>query len=76
MADKEDKVEENVEGRYYVDVQCMDCDMCRELAPDIFARDDENCCSYVKAQPINEEQEALCREAMEGCCVEAIGDDG
>jgi hypothetical protein len=32
--------------------------------------------SYVYKQPENEEELELCVEAMEGCPVEAIGDDG
>ena len=76
MAEPENKVEENVEGKFYVDDQCIDCDLCRETAPDNFTRSEENGYSYVKVQPTSEEQEELCREAMEGCPVEAIGDDG
>ncbi len=76
MADKENKVEENVEGKYYVDDQCIDCDLCREKAPDNFTRSEDSDYSYVKVQPMNEEQEELCAIAMEACPVEAIGDDG
>jgi ferredoxin len=32
--------------------------------------------SFVYKQPENEGEESLCREAMEACPVEAIGDDG
>ena len=28
-------------GRYYVDSQCIDCDLCRETAPANFIRNDE-----------------------------------
>jgi ferredoxin len=76
MADKEDKWAENVEGKFYVDEQCIDCDLCRETAPDNFTRDEDGGYSYVYKQPENEEELELCVEAMEGCPVEAIGDDG
>ncbi len=76
MADKENKVEENVAGRFYVDEECIDCDVCRKAAPDNFDRSEETGFSYVKFQPVNEDQEELCREALEGCPVGAIGDDG
>ena len=33
MADRMDKVPENVPGRFYVDATCIDCDLCRETAP-------------------------------------------
>ncbi|MCS6884324.1 MAG: ferredoxin [Acidobacteriota bacterium] len=76
MANKRDKHPENVKGRYYVDTECIDCDVCRDTAPYNFTRQDEGGYSYVYKQPENEEEEAMCREAMESCPVEAIGDDG
>lgn len=76
MADLENKYPDNVVGKYYVDDQCIDCDLCRETAPDNFTRNDDNGYSFVKKQPETEEEESLCKEAMEGCPVEAIGNDG
>lgn len=76
MADREDKNNENVAGKFYVDSQCIDCDLCRETAPNNFARAEDEGYSYVFKQPENDEEVAQCREAMEGCPVEAIGDDG
>jgi ferredoxin len=76
MADPNDKVPGQPTGRYYVDTQCIDCDLCRETAPDNFVRNDEQGFSFVFKQPISPEEEALCREAMENCPVEAIGSDG
>jgi ferredoxin len=76
MADKEDKNEENVGGKFYVDSQCIDCDLCRETAPNNFTRADDEGYSYVFKQPENDEEIAQCKEAMEGCPVEAIGEDG
>ena len=32
MADRNDRVPENVSGRFYVDSTCIDCDLCREAA--------------------------------------------
>ena len=76
MADKNDKWEENAAGKFYVDEQCIDCDLCRETAPNFFTRNDDNGYSFVHAQPESEDDIALCMEALEGCPVEAIGDDG
>lgn len=76
MADKEDTNPENVKGEYYVDSQCIDCDLCRETAPNNFTREDDEGYSYVFKQPENDEEREQCVEAMEGCPVEAIGDDG
>jgi ferredoxin len=75
MASLGDRIEENVPGKFYVDDQCIDCDMCRNLAPDLFGMAPEGG-SFVKKQPIAPNEIALCHEAMESCPVEAIGDDG
>jgi ferredoxin len=74
MADREDKNPENVDGKFYVDSMCIDCDLCRETAPENFTREEDEGYSYVYKQPENQKEEELCREAMEGCPVEAIGD--
>ena len=76
MADVEDKNPENVEGKFYVDEQCIDCDLCREHAPHNFEREEDEGYSYVYKQPVNDQELELCMEALEGCPVEAIGNDG
>lgn len=76
MAVFANKHKENVGGKYYVDDQCIDCDLCRETAPNNFTRSDEGGYSYVYKQPATPDEEAQCKEAMEGCPVEAIGCDG
>ncbi len=76
MADREDKNPENVGGEFYVDSQCIDCDLCRETAPNNFTREEDEGYSYVFKQPENDEEREQCVEAMEGCPVEAIGEDG
>ena len=76
MAERDDKVPENVEGAFYVDDTCIDCDACREMAPANFVRSEEEGYSYVSKQPDNPEEEEQCRDALEGCPVEAIGENG
>ena len=76
MADRTTRVPENVPGRFYVDATCIDCDLCRETAPANFKRNDDGGYSFVYNQPSNEDEEKLCKEAKEGCPVEAIGDNG
>jgi ferredoxin len=73
MADLANRYPENVCGNYYVDNQCIDCDLCRETAPSNFRRNDDCGYSYVYKQPESPEQEAQCIDAMDGCPVEAIG---
>ena len=76
MADKADKWPENVKGKFYVDEQCIDCDLCRETAPKFFERHDDGGYSYVYAQPEAQSDIDDCMEALEGCPVDAIGNDG
>ena len=76
MADVDSKYEDNAPGKFYVDEECIDCDLCREIAPTMYHRNDDGGYSFVAKQSENEEEEELAKEAMEGCPVEAIGDDG
>jgi len=76
MAELTDRYEDNVIGRYFVDTQCIDCDLCRETAPNNFTRQTEEGYSYVYKQPEDDSEEEACKEAMENCPVEAIGDFG
>lgn len=76
MAEKNEKWPENISGKFYVDEQCIDCDLCRETAPDFFTRNEDGGYSFVHKQPESADDIELCMEALEGCPVEAIGDDG
>jgi len=76
VADPKNRYAENVSGKYYVDSQCIDCDVCRVTAPANFRREEDKGFSYVFRQPVNPEEEAQCQEAKDCCPVEAIGDDG
>ena len=76
MAEYEDRYPDNTSGEFYVDEQCIDCDLCRETAPDNFTRNDEGGYSFVYKQPESDAERTCCIEAMEGCPVEAIGNDG
>lgn len=76
MADRTRKVPENRPGRFYVDETCIDCELCRETAPEQFVRQDRGGYSFVAQQPTDPADEAACLAAMEECPVEAIGMDG
>jgi len=76
MADKTDKYDENVKGKFYVDRSCIACDACVTTAPDNFGMDEEDGHAFMIKQPEGEEEKEMCEEAMEGCSVESIGDDG
>ena len=76
MAEIANKYAENAPGKLYVDNQCIDCDLCRETAPANFKRHDDGGYSYVFKQPTAPEEETQCQEAIGGCPVEAIGNNG
>ena len=76
MAEIEDKLKDNIRGKFYVDNQCIDCDVCRDTSPKHFTRNDDNGYSFVQKQPETKEELELCEEAMNACPVEAIGDNG
>lgn len=76
MPDPNERVRQNVPGEYYVDSSCIDCDVCRDTAPENFCRSDEDSYSYVYKQPESDEEREACEEALTCCPVEAIGRDG
>ena len=76
MADPKDKHPLTPPGAFYTDSSCIDCDICRERAPEFFRRDDDSGQSYVWRQPVTADELTLAREAMEGCPTETIGCDG
>jgi len=51
MAREADAIAANVSGDFFVDSSCIDCDLCRQIAPEVFARDDRAAQSVVTAQP-------------------------
>ncbi|MEO6181869.1 MAG: ferredoxin [Verrucomicrobiota bacterium] len=76
MADKNLKHSENVPGKYYVDNTCIDCDLCREVAPQFFKRNEEGGHSYVWRQPVTTAEVCVAEEARASCPTETIGNDG
>lgn len=76
MADKNKKFPENLPGKFFVDRECIACDACVLAAPDNFKMDEVDGHAFVGKQPANEAEEAQCKEAMESCPVEAIGNNG
>ena len=76
MADLGQKWKENKAGKMFVDQSCIACDACVLTAPKNFGMHEEDGHAFVTKQPETQEEEAACKEAMEGCPVEAIGDFG
>ncbi len=76
MADINKKYPDNISGRYFVDNTCIACDACCIAAPDHFKMHEDDGHAFVVKQPQSPEEEELCKEAMEGCPVESIGNHG
>jgi glyoxylase-like metal-dependent hydrolase (beta-lactamase superfamily II)/ferredoxin len=74
MADRRNAVRENVEGSFFVDTTCIDCDTCRQLAPDTFGETGEF--SFVKAQPGEPCRERAALHALVACPTGSIGTSG
>ncbi|MEW6131027.1 MAG: MBL fold metallo-hydrolase [Acidobacteriota bacterium] len=63
---------ENTGGDFFVDKSCIDCDLCRQIAPDTFKRIGEQ--SAVYAQPTNAENQFAALKALITCPTSSIGD--
>jgi glyoxylase-like metal-dependent hydrolase (beta-lactamase superfamily II)/ferredoxin len=71
MADLKKQVIENVAGEFFVDNTCIDCDTCRQLAPDVF--EDSGQTSFVKTQPRTTEEIRKATRALLACPTGSIG---
>jgi len=70
------KYPDNVQGKYYVDEECIDCNLCEEISPEHFIGNPEGGYHYVKKQPQTDAEIEQVQEALDSCPVEAIGHDG
>lgn len=75
MASADKKQAANVPGRFFVDKECIDCDVCRLESPDFFTRHDDGY-SFVYKQPTSPEEIKKVQDTIYSCPVEAIGDLG
>jgi glyoxylase-like metal-dependent hydrolase (beta-lactamase superfamily II)/ferredoxin len=71
MANVALRLPENVPGDFYVDSTCIDCDACRQIAPEIFSEDDEY--SIVYRQPQTHEEIKRGLMALVACPTASIG---
>jgi glyoxylase-like metal-dependent hydrolase (beta-lactamase superfamily II)/ferredoxin len=62
---------ENVAGAFYVDTTCIDCDLCRQIAPDVFTQVGDQ--SAVHRQPRTPEDELASLKALVTCPTASIG---
>jgi glyoxylase-like metal-dependent hydrolase (beta-lactamase superfamily II)/ferredoxin len=71
MATLKQRRRENIEGNFYVDVSCIDCDTCRWMAPEIFHNAGDQ--SAVYHQPSNEKEQLKAMQALLSCPTASIG---
>jgi len=71
MALVELKHTENVAGDFFVDTTCIDCDLCRQIAPEVFADVGDH--SAVYRQPQTTEQRFDALKALVACPTSSIG---
>ncbi len=71
MADPGKRRAENVDGPFYVDTTCIDCDTCRWMAPETYGRLGEM--SAVTRQPGDEAARVRALEALVSCPTASIG---
>ena len=71
MALPELRLAENVAGDFYVDSTCIDCDLCRQIAPETFSDIGDQ--SVVYHQPETPEQEMAALKALVTCPTASIG---
>lgn len=76
MANKNARLPENQDGKYYVDDQCIGCNACVTEAPNFFKMGDTSGHAFVYKQPQSAEDIKICQNAITACPVEAIGNDG
>lgn len=73
MARASDRIAENVDGDFFVDSSCIDCDLCRQLSPATFARTERRAQSYVQAQPTDDAARQRALIALVTCPTASIG---
>ena len=73
MARVTDRIAENIDGDFFVDSSCIDCDLCRQLAPSTFARTHRRAQSFVQHQPSNDAEQHRALMALVTCPTSSIG---
>jgi glyoxylase-like metal-dependent hydrolase (beta-lactamase superfamily II)/ferredoxin len=72
MARAAARLPENAPGDFFVDATCIDCDLCRQLAPGVFAQSARSL-SFVEHQPSTTEERRRALIALVTCPTASIG---
>jgi glyoxylase-like metal-dependent hydrolase (beta-lactamase superfamily II)/ferredoxin len=73
VARQDQRLPDNVPGDFFVDTTCIDCDLCRQIAPASFGRADRAQQSYVHHQPAGEAERHRALMALVTCPTASIG---
>jgi glyoxylase-like metal-dependent hydrolase (beta-lactamase superfamily II)/ferredoxin len=73
MASLQDRLPENTSGEFFVDDTCIDCGICRWVAPASFSRSERSGLSFVRAQPDSESGTLRALMALVACPTSSIG---
>lgn len=68
-----DRLKENAPGDYFVDSSCIDCDTCRQIAPETYGRFDAGGQSIVMKQPETDAERMRAAMALVACPTASIG---
>ena len=71
MADAAKRLSTNIDGNFFVDATCINCDTCRQLAPKSFVENGEY--SSVYRQPETESERYQAYQALLACPVGSLG---
>ena len=71
MANRRKRLSTNVEGNFFVDHTCINCDTCRQLAPLSFREIGEY--ASVTSQPVTERETLEAYRSLLACPVGSIG---
>lgn len=71
MADLRKRLEANTPGEFFVDSSCIDCDLCRQIAPAVFRAEGE--ASVVHRQPCTDAECRRAEIALLTCPTASIG---
>jgi glyoxylase-like metal-dependent hydrolase (beta-lactamase superfamily II)/ferredoxin len=73
MAKLAERLSENADGEFFVDSSCIDCGVCREIAPESYARSDSLGASIVRRQPQSQEEIVRAAMGLVACPTSSIG---
>jgi glyoxylase-like metal-dependent hydrolase (beta-lactamase superfamily II)/ferredoxin len=70
MAKLSEAVPDNAAGEFFVDRSCIDCDACRQIAPEVFSRSSRTGLSRIERQPADPQRALM---ALVSCPTSSIG---